>query len=263
MARSCCLVLLFSVFFFCAGIAGVRAETCSSEPVTEEGGTHRCYADGGRGRIHVWVPDGFDPKTAVTVVYVHGFNLGDDHCPDARYLDCLWEAHALAFQFSKSGLNALFVAVEGPVRSGCRVKWTSLGALLRVVQRRSGLAPPMPVVAVAHSAGIYTVLRFLGDARLRHVIALDALYQRSSKAIEKWYRGSESRILTLVGAASRFAQVSALGRKLLCTMIDDVLGPYPGARCVSAIDPEINHMELIRGLHALPSGLARAGAPLP
>lgn len=263
MSHSRCLALVFSVLSMHFGLPDARAEVCSPEPTAEEGGLHRCYAEGRHGRIHVWTPDGFDAKTAVTVVYVHGFNLGDDHCPDTRYLDCAWDAHALALQFAKSGQNAMFIAVEGPVRPGQRVQWTSLDELLRVVHRRSGIVPPTPVMAVAHSAGIYTVMRFLGDTRLRHVVALDALYLHSSAMLERWYRTSASRRLTLIGAASRFAQTSALGRKLSCAITSDIFGPYLGARCVAAVDPEIGHMELIRDGRIMPAALARMSVYLP
>ncbi len=234
-----------------------RAETCSVEPAAEEAGTHRCYEAGNHGRVHVWIPEGFDRKTAVTVVYAHGFRLGGDHCPQAGYLDCLWYAHGLAHQFSKSGLNALFVAVDSPVRPGQRVKWGSLDALLRFVRRRSGFALPVPVIAVAHSAGIRTVTRFLGEARLRHVIVLDALYNDSARRLENWYRASKRRRLTLVGAQSRSARTLALGNKLLCERKSDLFGPYSAARCVAAVDADYGHMHVVTDGKILPAVLAR------
>ncbi|MFA5853461.1 MAG: hypothetical protein WC866_00080 [Patescibacteria group bacterium] len=257
MIGSRCFSVVIAFMALHLDLSSVWAEACPPKPVVEEGGTHRCYADGRRGHVHLWTPKEFEPKSAVTVIYVHGHNLHDDGCANAHYLDCAWDAHGLASQFAKSGLNALFVAVEGPVRAGRDVKWTSLGVLLRSVRRRGGIVPPTPVVAVAHSAGIYTVMRFLGDSRLRHVVSLDALYLRSPKVLAKWYRGSKRRRLTLVGAESRYARTSALGRKLSCASKTDVFGPYSNARCVVAVDPDIGHMDLIRDGRVLPGVLAR------
>jgi hypothetical protein len=257
MIGSLCFSVAIAFVTLCLDLSGAWAGECSSEPVVEKDGVHRCYVDGRRGHVHLWIPKGFEPSSAVTVVYVHGYNLRDDGCTNVHYLDCAWDAHGLASQFAKSGLNALFVAVEGPVRAGRDVQWTSLDVLLRSVRRRGGIVPPTPVVAVAHSAGIYTVTRFLSDKRLRHVVSLDALYLSSSKRLAKWYRGSKGRRLTLVGAESRHARTSALGRELSCAIKTDLSGPYSSARCVAAVDPDIGHMDLVRDGRVLPGVLAR------
>ncbi len=258
--RRCLGVSVIVMMLFARAAA---AEPCSSEPVAEEGGSHRCYADTTRGHVHLWTPNGFDARTAVTVVYVHGHNLGDDGCANAHYVDCAWDAHGLAAQFSKSGLNALFVAIEGPVNAHQRVKWTSLDALLRFVRRKEHAAPPLPVVAAAHSAGLATVARFLGDRRLRHVISLDALYWRTPKLLANWYKASRKRRLTLVGVESRHAQTSALARTLSCTLSTDVFGPFSDARCAAAVDSDVGHMDVIRDGRVLPGALARVHTPPP
>lgn len=258
-----CVYAVFALLALATRAPAALAEGCPSKPVPEDGGLHRCYADKTRGHVHLWTPDGFEPKTAVTVIYVHGHNLGDDGCDNAHYVDCAWDAHGLASQFSKSGLNALFVAIEGPTSSRETVAWTSLDAVLRFVRRKEHVASPVPVVAVAHSAGIATVARFLGDRRLRHVIAVDALYQRAPKLLRRWYAASRKRRLTLVGVESRHAQTSALARKLLCSVSTDVFGPFSDVRCAAAIDPDVGHMDVIRDGRVLPGALARVRAPPP
>ncbi len=258
-----CAYAVFALLALVVRAPAALAGECSSKPVAEDGGSHRCYADKTRGHVHLWTPDGYEPKTAVTVIYVHGHNLGDDGCVSAHYIDCVWDAHGLASQFSKSGLNALFVAIEGPTSSREAVAWTSLAAVLRFVHRKERVSPPMPVVAVAHSAGMATVARFLGDRHLRHVIVVDALYQRAPKLLRRWYAASRKRRLTLVGVASRHAQTSALARKLSCSVSTDVFGPFPDARCAAAIDPDVGHMDVIRDGRVLPGALARVRAAPP
>jgi len=117
------------------------------------------------GPIHVYIPDGY--SDGGTVVYVHGFF---DNVDEA------WSKQRLEDQFSASGRNALFVAVEAPQKNGDRVRWRSLPELLDTVAVKTGIQPGDPVVAVAHSGGFDTVASWLNDPRLVHVILLDALY---------------------------------------------------------------------------------------
>lgn len=238
--------------------ADAWAEGCPKKPVEEEGGEHWCYSAGKRGNVHLWKPAGYDPKTAITVVYVHGHDIGYDRCVGARpYLDCIWDAHGLAAQFAESGLGALFVAIEGPVTGRQKPKWTSLDALLGSIRKKGGLKPPSKVAILGHSAGIHTILGFLGDARLAHVVALDALYADSAKRLAKWYRASKARRLTLVGAQSRHAQVEALDKALKCADAP-VAGSYPSApRCVAAVDPDVDHMDVVIRIDAIPRALER------
>lgn len=236
------------------------AAGCPKSPVAEEGGTHWCYAAGkGRGNVHLWTPAGYDAKTAVTVVYVHGHDIGYDRCVGVRpYLDCIWDAHGLSAQFAASGLSALFVAVEAPVSGRGKVKWTSLDALLSSIRARGGVKPPGKVVAMGHSAGIYTIRAWLGDGQLAHVVSLDALYADSARRLAKWYRGSKGRRLTLVGAQSRHAQTEALGKALKCGPVADVSAPFPTSpRCAAYVDPLLDHMDVVIRVDAIPNALAR------
>lgn len=250
---------VIALFVLISGVSRASAEGCPKDPVEEFGGEHWCYSAGKRGNVHLWTPDGYDAKTAVTVVYVHGHDVGYDRCTDDGYLDCIWDAHGLPAQFAASGLKALFVAVEGPVTNRQKVKWTSLDALMASISKKGGITPPSKVVALAHSAGIFTVMRFLGDARLTHVVALDALYQDAPKRLARWFHASGSRRLTLVGASSVHRRTAALGRKLKCASVDAPTGPYPReARCAVAVDPDLDHMHVVIGAEdVIPHALAR------
>jgi hypothetical protein len=252
---------------FCAFLAAAflpataSAAGCPTAPVEEEGGEHWCYSAGTQGNVHLWKPDGYDADDAVTVVYVHGHNIGYDRCVNKGYLDCIWDAHGLPAQFAQSGLKALFVAVEGPLNDRQKVKWTSLDALMSSIRRKGGIKPPSKVVAVGHSAGIFTLMRFLDDARLVHVVALDALYQDSPKRLARWFHASGSHRLTLVGASAVHRRTSALGRKLKCAKAAPS-GTFPRGRCVAAVDPDLDHMYVVIGEDdVIPHALARMRKP--
>lgn len=254
-----------------AGAMGASAAGCPTAPVTESGGSHWCYDAGHEGHVHLWTPAAFDVRTAVTVVYVHGYNLsarsrqvwgkrvGVEGCANAHYLDCAWDAQGLAKQFAASGLNALFIAVEGPINDGQGVKWTSLDPILSSVASKGGLAPPGKIAAVAHSAGIFTVMRFLENVRLAHVVALDALYQDAPRRLARW--SGPGRRLTLVGAASAHARTAALGKRLGCVSVSDMTTAYPAdaltAECAAVIDKGVAHMDVVWKGAVIPHALAR------
>jgi len=257
--RLLCAVFILAVLALLA--ARASAEGCPAEPVEEEGGTHRCYSAGKRGNVHLWTPAAYDAATAVTIVYVHGHNLGFENCANAHYLDCVWDAHGLASQFAVGGMNALFVAVEGPVNNRQRPKWTSLGDL-HASLRRHGVKPPSKTAVIAHSAGIFTAMRFMGDARLAHLVPLDALYQDAPQRIARWFRASAGRRLTLVGADAVHARTLRLGRKLGCTDAGDPESSYPPPdRCAVAVDANLGHMDVVQGRQVIPQVLARMSAP--
>ena len=270
------IVLIFSavtVLF----IPSACADGCPVRAVPEDGGTHWCYSAGSLGHVHLWKPASYDAASAVTVVYVHGYNLtedgrqvtgkraGLDGCVNAHYIDCAWDKHHLAEQFAASGLNALFVAVEGPVNDHQRAKWKSLGSLLSTIGRH-GFRVPKDVTAVGHSAGGFTVVNFLNDRRLKHVVALDALYRRVPRRLEKWYRPSQDHRLTLIGAEGLPEQTAAFGAKLGCDVVEDPAEAYSEdamrARCVVAVDAAINHMVVTDG-EIVPIALTRTYAPDP
>jgi hypothetical protein len=246
----------------CLLLAASAAEAggCPTKPVAENGGEHWCYS-ASTGRVHLWKPKDFDADSAATVVYVHGYRLGTDSCPAKDYVDCAWDKHGLAAQFSASGLNALFVAIEAPTRYSQDPKWDSLGGLLRSIRRDGGIAPPGKVTAIVHSGGVYNILPFLDHARLRHVIVVDGLYGDSSRRLARWFKGSKRRRLTLIGADSRHTQTAALAKKLGCVSADDLTAPYSKAakraRCASTVDAGVGHMDIVIDGHAIPRALTR------
>lgn len=260
------LGLSVTIALLCLGASRAEAGGCPERTVAEEGGTHWCYDSGKHGHVHLWKPGSYDRDRAVTVVYVHGYNLGDDNCPDAHYVDCAWTKHRLAKQFADSGLDALFVAIEGPVNDSQRPKWT-LDALLDSLPRKGGIKPPMPVVAVGHSGGAFTIERFLDDGRLKHVILLDGGYQKTPKKIAAWYAKDNGRRLTLVGAEGTHWSSAALGKKLKCDRDDDLSDAYTkdekDDRCVCMIDKDVVHMDVIRAGKLMPLTLSRVHQPPP
>src|SRR6185312_98882 len=72
-----------------------------------------------RGAVHVWIPADYDPATAATVVFVHGY-----------WTDCdaAWADYRLPEQFALSGVNAMFIVPEAPQNKRTKVEWPSLDA---------------------------------------------------------------------------------------------------------------------------------------
>lgn len=139
-----------------------------------------------RGPVHVWVPDGFHPDGAATIVYVHGYYTD---------VDGAWTRHRLAEQFALSGLNAMFVACEAPTGARDEVRWRSLGDLLQTVHARTGLPRPMgPVIAVGHSGAYRTLVPWLEYPLLDQVVTLDALYGEY-EPFRDWVLGAPRRRL--------------------------------------------------------------------
>src|SRR5512139_3968883 len=50
-----------------------------------------------RGPVHVWTPRGYSAETAMTVVYVHGYQIDVDEA---------WWGHGLPEQFGHASINA-------------------------------------------------------------------------------------------------------------------------------------------------------------
>jgi hypothetical protein len=149
------------------------------------------------GAVHVWRPGGYRRQRAGLVVYVHGHNLRVDRA---------WNAFRLAEQFRASRQNALFVVPEAPSSSAERVRWTSLSALVREVVRQT--RQPLPRghwVAVGHSGGYRTLVTWLDQPQLDHLVLLDALYANEAQ-FEAWLtqgRRANQHKLVLVGANTR------------------------------------------------------------
>ena len=119
------------------------------------------------GVIHVLRPRGYRREDAGVVLYVHGFN---------NTVDRTWREDRLAHQLSKSGLNALFIAVAAPRSLMDTVKFPDLDRVLALVSRHSGRLPGGRIVAVGHSGGYWTIASWLDHARLERIVLLDGMY---------------------------------------------------------------------------------------
>lgn len=147
-----------------------------------------------RGPVRVWVPDGYEPAAAATVVYVHGYHVSVDEA---------WRAHRLPEQFAASRLNALFIVGGAPEGPREPVTWPSLARLLATVAR--GVPVPLPegrVVAIGHSGAHRTLDTWLDERRLDTIALVDAAYDDLA-AYRGWLGRSRHRRLIMIGADTR------------------------------------------------------------
>jgi len=180
--------LLLSLVLAPAAAGASRPGTVAKDRVA--GGEH-WRLNLSQGRIHVWRPAGFDPSTAGIVVYIHGYTV------DA---DAAWEQHGLAKQFEASRRNAIFVVPEAPASADERVYWPSLTELLRAVGSTLGMPRPAgPLVVVGHSAAHQTVVPWLKNHPISHVILLDAIYSEDTvRALQEWLGNGRGRLTVVV-----------------------------------------------------------------
>jgi hypothetical protein len=163
---------------------------------TPEAGGEDLRVETEHGPLHLWRPEGYNPRSAGTVIYIHGYFTPVDQA---------WMDGQLATQFQNSGRNALFIAIEAPQSSDQDVSWKSLAELLRTVEE---LAPdPMPrgpLVVVGHSGAYRTILSWLGDPRVQQVILLDGLYGGLTE-FRSWllaHPGTKPHRMVLVSSAT-------------------------------------------------------------
>jgi hypothetical protein len=147
--------------------ARVPAQQDAEDATPEAGGEH-LRVETEHGAIHLWRPAKYDPRTAGTVIYIHGYFTA---------VDQTWTDDHLAAQFRDSGRNALFIAIKAPQSNDEDVFWKSLQELLRTVGDRTPFPLPRgPVVVMSHSGGYRTILLWLRDPPLQYVILLDGMY---------------------------------------------------------------------------------------
>jgi hypothetical protein len=163
--RAAC-VLALAASSAAAQPADGRAEGVVVTRGQEEGGEH-WRLETSNGPVHVWRPADYRPERAGLVVYVHGY---------FDNVDDVWRDHGLARQFADSHENALFVVPAAPTRDAEPVHWPSLDALLSTVRAAGIDMPAAPLVVIGHSGAFRTILGWLDDRRLQHLILLDALY---------------------------------------------------------------------------------------
>jgi len=142
------------------------------------------------GPVRVWVPPGYHPDGAATIVYVHGYYTD---------LDKAWVDYRLAEQFALSAANAVFIAPEAPSGSRQRVHWPSLGELLVETFGATGVARPMgPVVAIGHSGAYRTLFTWMDYPDLDLIVAFDAMYGEV-ETWRAWLDASPAHRLIVVG----------------------------------------------------------------
>jgi hypothetical protein len=170
------------------GDAGSEAQPTVLEQAVAAGRSWRL--DTASGPVHVWVPAGYHPDGAATVIYAHGYYTD---------VDKAWVNHRLAEQFALSGLNALFIAPEVPSGSRQRVHWPSLADLLVEVQAATGVARPMgTTVAIGHSGAYRVMFAWMDYPPLDTIIAMDAMYGEV-ETWHQWLESGPSRRLIAVG----------------------------------------------------------------
>jgi hypothetical protein len=203
-----------------------------------------------RGAIHLWRPQGYDPRTAGVVVYLHGYYTR---------VDQTWRDDNLAQQFEASGRNALFIVPETPNSSSEVVQWPFLAPLLETV-RESATVPTGPVVVVGHSGAFRTIVDWLRDGRVKDVILLDALYQHERDFFWWLLRapGHATNRLVLVALetlpkAERF--VRRLGRvpqRVNIPETDAEFTPAERHARVLLLRSQYEHMELVTSGKVMP-----------
>jgi hypothetical protein len=174
------------------------ASTVFLQEGTADRGSHwRLQTD--HGAVHVWRPKGYQPDSAGTVVYVHGYYTD---------VDTAWKEQQLSDQFAESRRNALFVAIEAPASNEQGVFWASLDDLLGLAWEKTGLqAPPGTLVTLAHSGGFRTVACWLGNPRLAEIILLDGFYGEE-EGFARWLQQDDTARKRLILIASHTAQNS-------------------------------------------------------
>jgi len=230
------------------------------------GGTHwRLLTP--KGPVHVWQPHGYDPATAGTVIYVHGYYTN---------VDGAWVQHALAEQFAASKINALFIVPEAPSGSNEEVCWPVLGELLAEVERQLvGTKAHGPMVVAGHSGAWRTMGGWAQgrgekddkDAKsVEAFLLLDALYGMEDK-FQSWldqHPGADQPRMTLVSkdTASRvppfLEKIPAAKRR--ATLPESYKDLTAAERNVTVLEitSDLGHMEIVTSGKVLPVVLHRS-----
>jgi hypothetical protein len=240
------------------GEAGA-GEAGAGEPGTADAGGRALRLETAHGPVYVWTPPGYRADTAGVAVYVHGYYTD---------VDDAWREHALAAQFAASGRNALFIVPEAPAGGHGAVYWNQLGDLVREVRRHGALVMPWgPVVALGHSGAYRTLLAWLDDRQLAHVVLLDGLYGNEQPFLDWLDHGRQARRLTLIGLDTlRWTELAAAGHPEAYSLdwIPDDPADVPAAARAARllhIRSQYSHMDLITEGKALPVLLGISGLP--
>jgi hypothetical protein len=217
-----------------------------------------------KGPIHIWQPRGYDPASAGTVIYVHGYFTNADGA---------WVQHALAEQFAASKTNALFIVPEAPSGSNEEVSWPVLADLLKEVERQlTGIKTHGPIVAAGHSGAWRTLGSWTQDnndntdRKVDVFLLLDALYGMDDN-FQAWlahHPSSDEPRMTLVSkdTTSRVApfleKVPAAKRRTSLPESYRDLTPAERNAPVLEIASDLGHMEIVTTGKVLPVLLHRS-----
>jgi len=236
-----------------------QALTSAPDQVSEQvsGGMHWRLLTA-KGPVHVWQPRGYDPTTAGTVVYVHGYYTNVDNA---------WVQHALAEQFAASKANALFIVPEAPSGGDQEVFWPVLSDLVNEVERQlTGMKVHEPVVVVGHSGAWRTIGSWVDEPRIQSFLLLDALYGFDDK-FQAWldrHPGSDQPLMTLVSrdtssrVAPFLAQIPTAKRRASLPATYRELTSAEKTVAVLEIHSELGHMEIVTSGKVLPVLLRRS-----
>jgi hypothetical protein len=211
-----------------------------------------------RGPVHVWTPRGYDPETAITIVYVHGYQIDVDES---------WWAHGLPEQFGHASINAMFIACEAPQDKYEDVHWKSLSGLLAAVEASGHALPKGQVAAIGHSGAYRTLEHWVRDPRLDTLVLLDAGYGHLWW-VRTWILGKPQRRLINIGDDTRMF-TDRLHRYLPGSTTLQGFGAFADRAQVARLARErivyvrttIGHYDIASGALALPSVLRILGAP--
>ena len=211
-----------------------------------------------RGPVHVWTPQGYDPRTAITVVYVHGYSIDVDEA---------WWAHGLPEQFGHASINAMFIACEAPQNKWQAVHWKSLSTLLDTVAASGRPLPKGKVAAIGHSGAYRTLQAWTTDPRLDTMVMLDAGYGHLGW-VRTWVLGKAGRRLINVGDDALLF-TDRLHHYLPKTVRLQGFGAFSDQSQVARLSGErivyvrtrLGHYRIASGALALPSVLRILGAP--
>jgi hypothetical protein len=216
-----------------------------------QGGTHWRIKTK-RGALHVWIPKGYNRKTAGTVIFIHGYGTSVDQA---------WKQFKLAWQFKKSRQNALFIVPEAPKGRGDSVKWNSLRLLKKAVTRANIRLPNGPTVVIGHSGAFRTIIKWVSARFLSQIILLDAMYGGQT-FFDKFIAGNSktSKSHKLVIIASDTAKKSKqfakkYPRAAIRNSIPSSYGKFTkkqrGSRLIY-IHSQFNHSQIVRNGKVIP-----------
>jgi hypothetical protein len=236
--------------------ASARAKHASVSEDTVAGGKHWRFA-GTRGVIHVWIPEGYDPTYAGTVVYVHGYRSS---------ADASWRDFHLAAQFKASKQNAVFIVPDAPSGNGDGLHYDTLTGLLKLVWRNTHVERPWgAIVVIGHSGAFRTIVPWLDYTAIDHVILLDALYA-SESSFRTWLvaaKGHDSNKITIIGedtsgrAQSFINQFKGVIRMKRVPASWDELNRTQRTARVLYMQSQFGHMELVSSGKVIPLILRR------